>query len=101
MNIIRLYIEKLWPRRNTLGYINHLLYPILFETDPVVKAVEVSTLIKESKPGYTVKPAEFVKAINHYLWDDSILSKTIAPDYDKEKVREYLGEIKRQLSNPK
>jgi hypothetical protein len=84
---------------DALGYLNRFLYPVLFETEPAVRAPTIAQWIRESKMGYKVEDrGKYLASIDAFLAEPGILAKTICPDCDAEKVRQYLAEVRAELS---
>jgi hypothetical protein len=84
--------------KNHIPYLNMMLYPILFEKSPVLRASATASFIREGIKGYNAEHIEGYRlAIKAFLADERLISKTVTPELNVDEVRKYLTEIGRLL----
>jgi hypothetical protein len=83
--------EDQWP-----GYIRRLLYPVLFEADPVNGLDRVLTHVVY-KRGTEATPQDYLAAIRLALASEQALVDLLPQRHTEETIRRFLSALQRRL----
>jgi hypothetical protein len=77
------------------GYIRALLYPVIFETNPVDGLDRVIEVVVDRGPVGT--PDDFLGAVAAALASTDDLSALLPQDHSDQEIREFLRELAQRL----
>lgn len=75
-----------------------VIYPILFEQNPLDAVERVIELTKRDEISRRLTRAALLEAIEHGLASDVELAKLLSQPHSEQVIRDFLGEIARQLA---